>query len=211
MLDDELMLPMSTALIVIDVQQGFLEPSWGPRNNPYAEANIARLIAAWRRHGRPIHHIFHASRFPSGSFYRGKPGHQPQLDAMPAPGERIHRKEVNSGFIGTMLEHDLRAEGVSTLVVVGLTTNHCVSTTVRMAANLGFTTYVVEDATAAFDRLGLNGRVRPAADVHAAALSDLQEEFGTITDTENILRALAAPAATIASGAAVTSRSFDTR
>lgn len=187
------MLPMNAALVVIDVQQGFLDPSWGPRNNPDAEANIARLIAAWRRHGRPIRHVHHSSRFPAGSFYKGTPGHEPKPEAMPALGEPIHLKEVNSGFIGTALEHDLRAEGVDTLVVVGLTTNHCVSTTVRMAGNLGFTTFVVEDATATFDRAGLDGKMRPAADVHTAALSDLSGEFATITRTDAVLQALGSP------------------
>lgn len=187
------MLPMNAALIVIDVQQGFLDPSWGPRNNPDAEANIARLIAAWRRHGRPIRHIHHSSRSPAGSFYKGTPGHEPKPEAMPAPGEPVHLKEVNSGFIGTTLERDLRAEGVDTLVVVGLTTNHCVSTTVRMAGNLGFTTYMVEDATATFDRAGLDGRTRFAADVHAAALSDLSDEFATITRTDEVLQAVGSP------------------
>ncbi len=183
----------NAVLVVIDVQQGFLDPTWGPRNNPDAEVNIAHLIAAWRRDGRPIHHVHHASRSPAGSFYRGTPGHESKPEAMPAPGEPIHLKEVNSGFIGTTLEHDLRAEGVDTLVIVGLTTNHCVSTTVRMAGNLGFTTYVVEDATATFDRAGLDGKMRPAVDVHAAALSDLSGEFATIIQTNEVLQALGSP------------------
>ena len=185
-----MMFPMNTALIVIDVQQGFLEPSWGPRNNPSAEANTARLIAAWRGDGRPIHHVHHASRSPAGSFYVGSPGYEPKPEATPVPGEPIHRKNVNSAFIGTNLEQELRSEGVDTLVIVGLTTNHCVSTTVRMAGNLGFTTYVVEDATATFDRIGLDGTMRPAADVHAAALSDLAGEFAEIVRTDAVLQAI---------------------
>ena len=184
------MLPMNTTLVVIDVQRGFLDSSWGPRNNPGAEANIARLIAAWRGRGQPVRHLHHSSRSPAGSFYKGTPGHEAMLEAAPAPGEPIHQKQVNSGFIGTSLERDLRAGGVDTLVIVGLTTNHCVSTTTRMAGNLGFTTYVVEDATATFDRLGLAGERRPAGEVHAAALSDLSGEFATVVRTDEILQQL---------------------
>jgi nicotinamidase-related amidase len=183
-------LPTNTTLLVIDVQHGFLDKSWGPRNNPDAEANIARLIAAWRSEGRPIRHIQHSSRSPAGTFVRGTPGFDPKPEAVPAPGEPVHIKQVNSSFIGTTLEGDLRDADVDTVVVVGLTTNHCVSTTVRMAGNLGFTVYLVEDATATFDRLGLDGKIRPAVEVHAAALSDLSEEFATIVNTDDVLRLL---------------------
>ena len=184
------MLPANATLIVIDVQNGFLDPSWGPRNNPDAENNIARLLAAWRRPGRPARHVHHSSRSPSGSFRRGTPGHEARPEAAPIAGEPIHLKEVNGAFIGTSLEHDLRAGECDTLVVVGLTTNHCVSTTVRMAGNLGFTTHVVEDATAAFDRKGLAGEIRSAAAVHAAALSDLSDEFATVVQTDAVMAAL---------------------
>lgn len=182
-------LPANATLLVIDVQQAFLDPSWGARNNSQAEDNIARLLAAWRRAGRPIRHVHHASRSPTGLFHPGTPGHPPQAVALPAPGEPIHVKDVNSAFIGTTLEADLRADGIETLVLVGLTTNHCVSTTARMAGNLGFTTFVVADATAAFARPALDGTMRAAADVHAAALSDLHEEFASVVDTDQLLAA----------------------
>ena len=184
------MLPTNAALLVIDVQQGFLDASWGPRNTPDAEANIAKLIAAWRNDGRPVWHVHHSSRSPAGTFFEGTPGYEPKPQAVPAAGEPVYVKRVNSAFIGTYLEQELRDAGLDTLVVIGLTTNHCVSTTVRMAANLGFIVYLVEDATAAFDRLGLDGKIRPAAEVHAAALSDLSEEFATIVSTDDMLRAL---------------------
>ena len=184
------MLPTNATLLVIDVQQGFLDASWGPRNNPTAETNVARLIAAWRHDGRPVRHVHHSSRSPAGTFFHGTPGYDPKPEAVPVPGEPVHVKGVNSAFIGTSLEQDLRDASMDTLVVVGLTTNHCVSTTVRMAGNLGFTVYLVEDATATFDRLGLDGKVRPAAEVHAAALSDLSDEFATIVSTDDVLRKL---------------------
>jgi nicotinamidase-related amidase len=182
-------LPANAALIVIDVQKAFDLPRWGARNNPGAEANIARLIAAWRASGRPVFHVHHESASPTGAFRRGDPGIDTKPEALPADGEPLYWKTVNSAFIGTALEADLRRKGITTVVVVGLTTNHCVSTTVRMAGNLGFDTFIVSDATATFEREGLDGRIRPADEVHASALSDLHEEFATVVDTSTLLAA----------------------
>lgn len=182
-------LPRSTALILIDVQQAFLNPRWGERNNPQAESNIARLLAAWRSSGRPIRHVAHDSLEPNSLLRAESPGNAIQAAVAPTGSEPLYRKHVNSAFIGTDLENDLRHDGIDTLVIVGLTTNHCVSTTARMAGNLGFTTYVVSDATAAFARPALDGTLRSAESVHAAALSDLHQEFATVVETAEILKA----------------------
>jgi nicotinamidase-related amidase len=181
-------LSQSTALVVIDVQQAFLDPSWGERNNPEAESNIACLLAAWRSTGRPIRHVVHDSVETKSLLRPESPGNAIQLAAAPKANEPVYHKHVNSAFIGTSLERDLRQDGIDTPVIVGLTTNHCVSTTARMAGNLGFTTYVVSDATAAFARRALDGTLRPAETVHAAALSDLHQEFATVVDTAAILK-----------------------
>ena len=100
------------ALLVIDVQQGFSDPRWGSRNNPEAEANIDHLLAAWRKSGRPVVHVHHDSVSPNGSFVPGTAGNAPKAEAAPLEGEPVHHKTVNSGFIGTKLEQDLRAAGV---------------------------------------------------------------------------------------------------
>jgi nicotinamidase-related amidase len=181
-------LPKSSALVVVDVQEAFLDPRWGQRNNPNAEANIARLLATWRRSGRSIRHVVHDSVEPNSLLRPGLPGNAIQALATPKTAEPIYRKHVNSAFIGTNLERDLRQDGIDTLVIVGLTTNHCVSTTARMAGNLGFKTYVVSDATATFARPALDGTLRPAEAVHSAALSDLHQEFATVVDTAEILK-----------------------
>ncbi|KAA6456708.1 cysteine hydrolase [Acidobacteria bacterium AB60] len=183
--------PQSTALVVIDVQQAFLDPRWGERNNPHAESNIARLLSAWRNTRRPIRHVAHDSVEPGSLLRPDSPGNAIQSAATPQSDEPVYRKHVNSAFIGTNLERDLRTAGIDTLVIVGLTTNHCISTTARMAGNLGFETYVVSDATAAFARLGLDGTMRPADAVHSAALSDLHGEFATVVDTVEVLKGAA--------------------
>lgn len=186
-------LAQNTALLVIDMQLGFDDPAWGPRNNPDAELNVASLIAAWRGTGAPVIHVHHESPDPWGKFRAGTPGHAAKSEALPLEGEMLYRKRVNSAFIGANLEADLRSMGIQSLVIVGLTTNHCISTTARMAGNLGFETFVAADATATFDRDDLDGQVRPAEEVHRAALSDLRDEFAVIVGTRWLIAAIAAP------------------
>jgi nicotinamidase-related amidase len=183
-------IPHNTVLIVIDVQQAFDNPRWGERNNPGAEAAIAALLAHWRGARRPLIHVHHRSASPDGLFHQDRPGFQVKPEALPLPGETVLYKSVNSSFIGTELEAMLRAQGAEALVLVGITTDHCVSTTARMAGNLGFKTYVVEDATATFERRGPNGRHFSAQDMHDTALASLHGEFATVLDSGALLGAI---------------------
>ena len=178
----------NSALLIVDVQKGLEDPKWGPRNNPQAEENMGRLLDHWRVSGRPIVHIQHCSTEPNSPLRPDRPGCAFKAVVEPQIGEPIFQKTVNSAFIGTDLETYLREQAIATLVVVGLTTNHCVSTTVRMAGNLGFTTYVVSDATATFDRVGPDGTVYKAAQVHDISLASLHGEFATVVTTEALLK-----------------------
>lgn len=180
-------LDLIPALVVVDMQKGFDDPSWGQRNNRQAEARIASLLQCWREMRAPVIHVHHWSRSADGCFRPGTRGNEPKDQAIPRAGEAVYQKSVNSAFIGTTLEADLRQHGIDSLVIVGLTTNHCISTTARMAGNLDFRTYVVADATAAFDRSGADGRTRAAEEVHNAALGDLHLEFAEVVDSDALL------------------------
>ncbi len=184
------MIPTSAALLVIDVQKGFDAPGWGPRNNPGAERLVARLLEAWRLAGWPVIHVQHVSVEEGSALGPGRPGVEIKPEAQPREGEPLFQKSVNSAFIGTGLEDYLRSEGIASLVLVGLTTNHCVSTTARMAGNLGFQTFVVGDATATFDRTGPDGTVHPADLVHAVSLASLHGEFATVVAAREVLSVL---------------------
>ncbi len=177
-----------TALIIIDVQEAFDEPRRSRRNNRDAEANVARLLSAWRAAGRPLVHVRHLNLTPGSSFHPDAPGSRIKAVVRPLEGEPVIEKVVNSAFIGTDLEERLRRGGVTSVVITGLTTNHCVETTARMAGNLGFVTYVVSDATATFDRVGPDGVHHAAEDIQAMTLSNLNGEFATIVTTDEALR-----------------------
>ena len=179
--------PCEPALLLIDVQEGIDDPRHGVRNNPGAEANIARLLAAWRARGRPVIHVRHDSIAPDSVLRPGLPGNAIKSVAMPASGEPLFPKHVNSAFIGTELERHLRERGITRLVIAGLTTDHCVSTTTRMAANLGFAVTVVADATATHERIGPDGVHHTAEAMHQLALASLHEEFAQIRGTDDVL------------------------
>ncbi|HXU29763.1 MAG TPA: cysteine hydrolase family protein [Thermoanaerobaculia bacterium] len=183
----------TTTLLVVDLQLGFDEPRWGRRNNPALEQRTAELLRAWRAAGRPVIHVKHMSTDPFSPLRPGQRGNEFKPETAPLRGEPVIEKRVNSAFIGTSLEDDLRHAGRRGLVIVGLTTNHCISTTARMAGNLGFATWVVSDATATFDRVGPDGVEHPAERIHSIALSDLHGEFATVVDTATVIAALEVP------------------
>ncbi len=183
-------LPDRAALIVIDMQQAIDHPSWGERNNPDAERNVAALLQAWRRTGRPIYHIRHDSAEPESHYRPGQQGHDFKPETAPGKGETVIAKRTNSAFIGTDLEERLRAAGQTVLVVTGVITNNSVEATVRMAGNLGFDTYLVEDATFTFGRKDWRGVWRTAEEVHAMSLANLDGEYCTVVHAHEVLRAI---------------------
>jgi len=182
--------PQDAALIIIDVQQRNDDPANGHRNNPEAEVHASRLLAAWRRTNRPIVHVQHLSSKPDSPYRPGQPGVEIKDLVRPRGDELVIQKHVNNAFIGTDLEERLRTQDIDTLVITGLTTDHCVSTTARMAGDLGFQTYLVSDATATFDRTGPDGVVYRAEDVHGISLASLHQEFATVVDTDSLLQLL---------------------
>jgi nicotinamidase-related amidase len=175
-------------LVLIDCQEGFHDAAfWGPRNNPDAEGYVARLLAAWRGHHLPIIHVRHASQMKGSPLGADKSGHKFMSAAAPMGDEAVLTKSVNSAFIGTDLETRLNKLGRPPVVVAGITTDHCVSTTVRMAANLGFGVVLAGDACFTFDREDPSGRTIPAESVHRANLASLHREFADVRPTDRIV------------------------
>jgi nicotinamidase-related amidase len=106
---------------------------------------------------------------------------------MPIEGEAVIKKNVNSAFIGTDLQQRLDSLNIKSVVIVGLTTDHCISTTVRMAGNFGYETFVVSDATATFNKVGVEGQQFSAETIHETALASLNGEFATVLKMKELL------------------------
>jgi nicotinamidase-related amidase len=179
----------NAALVIIDQQKGILHPRLGPRNNPEAELRMLELLAHWRDSARPVIHVHHLSRSEDSVFWPGQSGVEVQERFEPIAGERLIQKQVPDAFCGTTLEADLRSAGIGQLVIVGVATNNSVESTARTAGNLGFDTWVAEDACFTFDKADYFGVARSAAEVHGMSLANLHGEYATVVSVERILRA----------------------
>lgn len=176
-------------LILIDQQKAMEHPLWGPRNNPQAEANIRRLLDAWRLRGGLIVHVKHDSTDLNSPFRPGQAGNDFLPLTAPQPGEIVVAKKVHSAFIGTDLTERLEQMGRPPLVICGVLLANSVEATVRVAANLGFAVRVPGDACWSCDKRDLTGRLWPAEDVHQLTLALLEGEYASVTTTDAILEA----------------------
>ena len=173
-----------SALLLIDVQVGVDTLShWGGptgrRNNPDAETKMLQLLAAWRNADLQVAFTRHDSREAASPLKFSLPTGAQKPGFEPIAGEIVVEKDVNSGFIGTSLEVQLRRAGISRLLIVGFFTNFCVETTTRMAGNLGFDTYLVDDCCSTSNRVGPDGVDRDPELVHAMTVANLHGEFCT--------------------------------
>src|SRR5215218_9970951 len=120
----------ATALIVVDVQQAFDDGDyWGRRNNPGCEANVARLIEAWRAEGRPLVFVRHDSDEPVSPLRPDQPGNafKPEVSGEP---DLLVAKQVNSAFHGEPdLAAWLRAHALERIAICGITSNNYSATT----------------------------------------------------------------------------------
>jgi nicotinamidase-related amidase len=188
---------VTSALVVVDVQRAFDDAGLGTpptrRNNPAAEANVARLIAAWRDRGEPVVFVRHDSDEPESPLRPDRPGNAFKDEVAGEP-DLLVVKHVNSAFYG---EPDLHAwltkRGIGAIALCGVQTNHCVETTARMGGNLGYDVAFVLDACWTYDREGPDGVVMSAEDLTRATATSLHGEFATIVATADLVAASAAP------------------
>jgi nicotinamidase-related amidase len=180
------------ALILIDIQKGFDDIGYwgGQRNNANAEENAAEILKLWRENNLPLFHIQHCSSNPKSLLNENNTGNEFKDLVKPNENEIVIKKNVNSAFIGTNLKEQLDHANIKTLIIVGLTTDHCVSTTTRMAGNFGYETFVVSDATATFNKKGVDEQDFSAELIHETALASLNNEFAAVVTTDFVKQSI---------------------
>jgi nicotinamidase-related amidase len=187
-----------TVLLPVDMQQAFDGPAWPRRWNDAVDRNGQAVLAAWRSRGLPVIHVKHDSVEPGSTLTPGQPGNAFRPGFEPRDGEPLVAKSVNSAFIGTDLDLRLKRLGIRKVVVFGISTDMCVSTTVRTGANLGYDMVLVEDACDCFDLPDGQGGTIPARTIHQVHVATLGFEFAQVVTTGELVAALAGSSAAAA-------------
>jgi nicotinamidase-related amidase len=154
------------------------------------DRNGLALLAAWRRLGWPVIHVRHDSIEPASTLRPGHPGHAFRPGFGPLGDERMVCKSANSAFIGTDLDLQLRRLNAQSIVAFGITTDMCVSTTIRMGSNMGWPMTLVEDACDCCALPARDGSTIPAETVQMVHVATLAAEFCKVETTAGLLRGL---------------------
>lgn len=183
-------LPRNATLVVVDVQAGFDDLCWGPRDNPACDDNVASLVDAFAATGRPVVYVRHDSTSTNSPLHPEQPGNALKSYLEAHAPDLVVTKEVNSSFHGSPDLHSwLRDQDVSTIVIAGITTNHCCETTARVGGNLDYDVWFALDATHTFDRVGPDGRTWAADELARATATNLHGEFATVVSTRDVVEA----------------------
>ena len=167
----------NAVLLPIDMQQAFDHAPWPKSWNGNVDANGLAVLAAWRKAKLPIIHIQHNSVQTGSTLGPGCSGNRFRPGFAPPEGEPLITKSVNAAFIGTDLDLQLRRLGITTIYTFGISTDMCVSTTIRMGANMGYEMVLIEDACNSFELPDRNGGTIPAKMIHDANVATLEMEF----------------------------------
>ena len=182
------LLDKKPALLLVDIQKAFLDKDYpgNKRNNLDAELICGKILKKWRELGLKVIHVRHSSTNPKSMLHESKPGFEFNDHVKPINDEMVLTKKVNSAFIGTGLNEILKKSKIETIVIVGMTTNHCISTTVRMSGNLGYETYLISDSTACYNTIGLDGKEIDCNVIFKSAMASLKNEFAEIISSKEL-------------------------
>jgi nicotinamidase-related amidase len=187
---------VTTALLVIDVQQSFRHrPYWRDEEEAPFRARLLELIAGCRARCIPVVHVLHEEPGSGGPFDPAS-GHVRTMEWLPAGPDAVFRKRVHSALVDSGLREWLQARGITRLIVTGIRTEQCCETTTRHASDLGFDVTYVTEATLTFPMTHANGREYTIAEIRERTELVLDGRFARIATAAQALAALdAAPAA----------------
>jgi len=184
-------LPDTTALVVIDMQQGFTDPSWGgPADLDGCRGHVRELVEAFETAGRPVVIVRHDSDKPTSPLRRDAAGNAFFDEIAAVDPAVLVTKSVNSAFLGSPdLGAWLRERGIDTIVLCGIQTNMCVETTARMGGNLGYRVVVALDATTTFPLAGAGEAADAETLIRITAVNLAGGGFAEVTTTAETIAA----------------------
>ena len=179
-------------LLLVDVQKAFLEDDYPgiKRNNHDAEIICGKILEKWRENNFPVIHVRHSSTDINSKLHESKPGFEFNENVLPKNNELVITKRVNSAFIGTDLKLILDKSQTEIIVIVGMTTNHCISSTVRMSGNYGYETYLISDSTACFNSIGIDGEIIDCDLIYETSLASIDNEFANVINSNELIKML---------------------
>lgn len=167
------------SLLLIDFQNEYLAGPIALPEVKTAIANAAKLLALARASGAPVFHVAHKGKL-GGLFDRASERGAIVPDLKPRSDERVIEKGLPNAFAGTDLREMLAATGRDDIVVVGLMTHMCISSTARAALDLGFRITIDADSCASRDLPDGTGGTIAARTVHQVALAELADRFAIV-------------------------------
>lgn len=178
---------MTQALLIVDVQNDYFPGgAMELMGSPEAGAQAGRLLHTFRKRALPVAHIRHVATRPGATFFLpGTPGAEIHEAVKPLAEEPVFAKHFPNAFRETPLMEHLKGIGVTDLIVAGMMTHMCIDTTVRAAADLGFTCTLASDACAT-KALSFGDAIVPATQVQAAFLAAINGAFARVMTTEEI-------------------------
>jgi nicotinamidase-related amidase len=192
--------PMTSALLVIDVQESFRHrPDWAAVNHPDIADRVGRLVRAARASGDLVVWVLHTEP-GTGTVFDPADGLVRLLDGLdPADSEAVLTKTSHNAFTTTNLQQLLTERGIRELVVSGIRTEQCCETTARVASDLGYDVTFVTEATATmplrhpdtpadlpYDEVLADPRTLPAEVVAARTEYVLAGRFATIRTLDEL-------------------------
>ncbi|MDP6268863.1 MAG: cysteine hydrolase family protein [Alphaproteobacteria bacterium] len=169
-----------TALVLIDCQREYVDGALPLTGIGPALAETAKVLAAARAAGAPVIHVVHRGRAGGGAFDPEGPYFTEADEGAALAGESTIEKALPNAFAGTDLQQTLEDLGRKQLLFAGFQTHMCISSTVRVALDLGYASTVVARACATRDLPDGEGGVVAAADLHRASLAALSDRFALV-------------------------------